>query len=71
MYDSSVAKVTLWVTSITAALLPIIPIVILVLSVQSKPARLGVIAAFNVLVSVCLTYFTDGTRKDVFSVTAA
>lgn len=34
-------------------------------------SRLGIIAAFNVLVSVCLIAFTDAKRDQVFAINAA
>ena len=68
--DSSVYRVTYWFTSILASLIPIASIVILY-QVQSMPARLGIIAVFNVLVSVCLMGFANAKRAEVFAVTAA
>ncbi|KAJ4299455.1 hypothetical protein N0V90_004700 [Kalmusia sp. IMI 367209] len=69
-YDSNVMKITFWITSIIASLLPIASIFVLI-SLKSLNAKLGTIAAFNVLMSVCLTVFTDAKRTDVFAVTAA
>ncbi|KAF1950487.1 hypothetical protein CC80DRAFT_482584 [Byssothecium circinans] len=68
--DASIFKVTFWVTSIIAASLPVVSIVVLI-KVKELEARLSAIAAFNVLLSVCLTVFTDAKRTDVFVVTAA
>lgn len=68
-YDSTVLKVTFWITSILASLLPIASILVLI-SLRSLKARLGAMAAFNVLISVCLGVFTDARRIDVFTVTA-
>ncbi|OMP83492.1 hypothetical protein BK809_0004873 [Diplodia seriata] len=34
-------------------------------------ARLGMIAVFNLLLSICLTAFTTARRIDVFAVAAA
>lgn len=75
-YESSVLKATFWLTSIIASLIPIASIIVLVvLSPRplDKPLRtqIGIIAAFNVLISFCLTIFTDAKRTDVFAVTAA
>lgn len=69
-YDRSVLKWTFWMTSILASLMPIASIVVLI-SVKSLPGRVAVIAAFNVLISICLTVFTDAKRTDCFAVTAA
>ena len=69
-YDQSVLKLTFWMTCILASLIPIASIVVL-MSVDTLPGRVGVIAAFNVLLSVCLALFTDAKRTDCFAVTAA
>lgn len=68
--DAVVARITHWITSIIASLIPILSIVILYV-VHSMPARLGIIAAFNVLVSVCLSGLTNAKRSEIFAVTAA
>ncbi|UPX15476.1 uncharacterized protein EKO05_0005922 [Ascochyta rabiei] len=68
--DSTVYRVTYWFTSILASLIPIASIVILY-RVQSMAARLGIIAAFNVLLSVCLMGFAGAKRSEVFAITAA
>ncbi|KAF3040788.1 hypothetical protein E8E11_001906 [Didymella keratinophila] len=68
--DTTIYRITYWFTSILASLIPIASIVILY-RVQSMPARLGVIAAFNVLVSVCLMGFASAKRSEVFAITAA
>lgn len=68
--DSTILKITFWITSIVASLIPIASIVVLY-RVQSMAARLGIIAAFNVLISVCLSAFTNARRSEVFAVTAA
>ncbi|KAJ4348947.1 hypothetical protein N0V95_005032 [Ascochyta clinopodiicola] len=68
--DSTIYRVTYWFTSILASLIPIASIVILY-RVQSMPARIGIIAAFNVLLSVCLMGFASAKRSEVFAITAA
>ncbi|USP76595.1 hypothetical protein yc1106_03869 [Curvularia clavata] len=68
--DSTVYHITFWITSIVASLIPIASIVVLYV-VKSMTARLGIIAAFNVLVSVCLVGFTTAKRADIFAITAA
>ncbi|KAF1970509.1 hypothetical protein BU23DRAFT_582048 [Bimuria novae-zelandiae CBS 107.79] len=68
--DVRVMQVTYWLTSVIASLLPIGSIVILY-KVHSMAARLGIIAAFNVLVSLCLNAFTNAKRAEVFAITAA
>lgn len=69
-HDSTLLQVTFWITSILASLLPIASITILCF-VKSMAARLGVIAAFNLILSLCLTAFTTAKRTDVFAVAAA
>ncbi|KAF2123919.1 hypothetical protein P153DRAFT_303310 [Dothidotthia symphoricarpi CBS 119687] len=68
--DSTIYRITYWITSILASLIPIASIVVLY-CVQSMPAKLGIIAAFNVLVSVCLMGFANAKRVEVFAITAA
>lgn len=70
IFDSSIQKVTYWVTSIVAGMLPIASVVVL-FHLKSQLARLGAIAAFNVLITLCLNIFTNATRTDCFAVTAA
>lgn len=68
--DTTVLKITYWTTSILASLIPIASIVVLY-SVHSMSARLAIIGAFNVLISICLSGFTNAKRSEVFAVTAA
>jgi hypothetical protein len=75
-YQSSVLRITFWITSMIASLIPIASIVVLI-SLSEKPmtkaqrGQVGTIAAFNMLISACLTILTDAKRTDVFSVNAA
>jgi hypothetical protein len=68
--DSTIYRVTYWITSVMASLLPIESIAVLY-CVHSMPIRLVVIAVFNVLVTLCLVGFADARRAEVFAVTAA
>lgn len=68
--DSELLRITYWITSILASLLPISSIVILY-CVRPIVARLAIIAGFNIVVSLCLLGFTDAKRSEVFAVTAA
>jgi hypothetical protein len=68
--DSTIHRITYWITSIFASLIPIASIVVLY-CVHSMPARLAIIAAFNVLVSICLMGLANAKRAEVFAVTAA
>jgi hypothetical protein len=68
--DSTIYRITYWITSILASLIPIASIVVLY-CVHSMTARLATIAAFNVLVAVCLIGLAGAKRTDVFAVTAA
>jgi hypothetical protein len=70
IYDSVIMRVTFWITSIIASMIPIASIVVL-LHLKSEAARLGAIAGFNVLITVCLSIFTEAKRTDCFAVTAA
>jgi hypothetical protein len=66
---SKLLRITYYITSALASLLPVLSISILWL-VQSMPARLGIIAGFNVLISLCLNALTTASRAEVFAVTA-
>jgi hypothetical protein len=68
--DETIYRITYWITSIVASLIPIASIAILY-CVQSMPVRLGIIAIFNVLVSVCLMGLANAKRAEVFAITAA
>ncbi|KAF2468337.1 uncharacterized protein BDR25DRAFT_335447 [Lindgomyces ingoldianus] len=68
--DSTIYRITYWITSILASLIPIASIVILY-CVYSMRARLGIIAAFNLLVAVCLMGLANAKRAEVFAITAA
>lgn len=68
--DGTIYRVTYWFTSILASLIPIASIAVLY-RVQSMSARLGIIAGFNVLVSICLMALTGAKRAEVFAITAA
>ncbi|KAH6625857.1 hypothetical protein C7974DRAFT_312261 [Boeremia exigua] len=68
--DTTVFRITYWFTSILASLLLVASIAILY-SVESVPARLGIIAAFNVVVSICLMGLANAKRAEVFAITAA
>ncbi|KAL1592013.1 hypothetical protein SLS60_011605 [Paraconiothyrium brasiliense] len=68
--DESIFRLTFWVTSAIASLLPVASIWVLIKQ-DSLTGRLGTIAGFNALISICLTLFTDARRTDVFAVTAA
>jgi len=57
-------------TTIMACLLPVLSISVLY-SIKSTKARLGAIAGFNILLSVCLDIFTTARRVEIFGVTAA
>jgi len=68
--DGTIHRITYWITSIIASLIPIASIMILY-SVRSMPARLVIIAAFNMLLSVCLMGLANAKRAEVFAITAA
>jgi hypothetical protein len=69
-YDSTVLKVTSWITCILASMLPIASVLVLV-HLESLRTKLWVIAAFNILTSVCLRTLTEAKRAEIFAVTAA
>jgi hypothetical protein len=68
--DTTVYRITYSITGILASLIPVASIAVLY-RVQSMSARLGIIAIFNVLVSVCLMGLTSAKRAEVFAITAA
>lgn len=69
-YDSSVLKVTKWMTLILASMLPVASILVLN-KLQARNTKLGVLMAFNFVFTVCLTVCTKAKRAEVFSITAA
>ena len=69
-YDSTVLKVTSWITCILASMLPIASVLVLV-HLESLKTKVWVIAAFNILTSVCLRTLTEAKRAEIFAVTAA
>ncbi|CAN9389878.1 unnamed protein product [Alternaria alternata] len=68
--DNTIYRITYWITSLLASLIPIASIVVLY-CVHSMPARFGIIAAFNVLLSICLMGLAGAKRAEVFAITAA
>jgi hypothetical protein len=70
IYDSVIMRVTFWITSIIASMIPVASIVVL-LHFDDQAAKLGAVAAFNVLITVCLSFFTEAKRMDCFAVTTA
>lgn len=68
--DRIFLRIAFWITTVVASLLPIASITVLY-CVHSAAARLGVIAAFNVVVSICVAAFTTAKATDVFAVAAA
>lgn len=57
-------------TNIIASMLPICSIIVLNF-VPSTAAKLTVVAVFNVLLSLCLSFFTKARSVDLFAVTSA
>jgi hypothetical protein len=70
IYDSSILKATFWSSSVIASRTPIASIAV-VTHVESQTVKLGVIAAFNALLTLYLNIFTEATPTDCFSITAA
>lgn len=68
--DSTLTRITGMVTSVVASALPILSIVILYF-VRSLEARIGIIAVFNLILSICMAVFTKAKRAEIFAVSAA
>lgn len=68
--DCTVFRITSWVTSILASIVPIGSILALY-TVSSMNARLGIIAGFNILISICVSTFTNAKRAEIFTIAAA
>lgn len=68
--SQTVIRITTFMATIIACLLPIISISVLYL-LKSMKGRLWAIAGFNILLSVCLGIFTTAKRVEIFGVTAA
>jgi len=67
--QSHLLRCTSFITTVIATLLPILSIVVLYY-VQSMEARLGIIAAFTVIISLCLRGLTTAKMSDIFIATA-
>jgi len=68
--DSKLLRITYWMTSLLASLLPVSSIIILYY-ITSTPGRLVIIAGFNIVIALCLLGLTNARRSEVFAVTAA
>ncbi|KAF2475307.1 uncharacterized protein BDR25DRAFT_350697 [Lindgomyces ingoldianus] len=68
--DSTIFRITRWITTILASLIPLASVVALYF-VHSLPSRLGIIGGFNLLISICLSAFTTANRAEVFAVSSA
>ena len=68
--DSVILKVASMLATTLAALLIVAPVVILD-EINSMKARLGLMSAFTVLFSLCITRLTNAKRTEVFAATAA
>lgn len=68
--DKMVQSVTYWINGVVASLLPIFCIWVLQ-TIDGFNARMIAIAAFNLLLAVCMIVFTDIKRAEVFAVVSA
>ncbi|KAF2641830.1 hypothetical protein P280DRAFT_468343 [Massarina eburnea CBS 473.64] len=68
--DDLILRITMWITTLFASLLPVASIAVLY-SVHSVSYRLWIIAAFNLLISICLGVLTSAKRAEIFAVSAA
>jgi hypothetical protein len=68
--EATLLRITRWISSIVASLLPVMSIAILY-CVSSMLARLAIIAAFNFSVAIFLLGFTKAKTGEVFAVAAA
>ncbi|KAF2799790.1 hypothetical protein K505DRAFT_356268 [Melanomma pulvis-pyrius CBS 109.77] len=68
--DTTIFKITYWMTSIIASLIPIISIVVLY-RIHSTAIRLVFIGVFNILMSICLSAMTNAKRSEIFTITTA
>ena len=67
--DDTISTITFWLTCFIASVLPVVAIIALV-NIPSLAQRLAAIAVFNGIVSLCLGWFTEARRTDVFAITA-
>ncbi|KAK7531724.1 uncharacterized protein J3D65DRAFT_560260 [Phyllosticta citribraziliensis] len=68
--EKVIDRMTSMVSTALASILPIISIIILYY-VESMEAKFGIMAVFNILISVCLGLLTHAKRSEIFAVTAA
>lgn len=67
--DSSIFRITFWIASILASLLPVLFLAALQ-HTSLHMSRMGTIIACNVLLSACLGLFTEARKVDIFAVIA-
>lgn len=68
--DTTIFKITYWITSIIASLVPIVSIIALY-DIHSTTTRLVVIGVFNMFMSICVSGLTDAKRSEIFTITTA
>lgn len=68
--EADLTRVNRWLTSIIASLVLIAPICILY-KVQNMPTRLGLIACFSLIMTICLNLFTTAKPSEIFAITSA
>ncbi|KAF2261205.1 hypothetical protein CC78DRAFT_546846 [Lojkania enalia] len=68
--DRTILKITYGITNILASLIPVASMALLY-TVRHITVKLSIIAAFNVLLSICLGGLTNAKRSEIFAVTAA
>ena len=70
-YNSrKIARAASIISTILAAVMLIAPVVILY-EISSMRARLGIMAGFTVVFSLCMVGLTNAKRSDIFAATAA
>lgn len=69
-YDSNIVRMTRWIASSIASLIPIMSIVVLT-NMHSQQRKLWTIAAFNVVFTFCLAFFTKAKPAEIFTFTVA
>ncbi|PVH93664.1 hypothetical protein DM02DRAFT_661755 [Periconia macrospinosa] len=67
--DGTILEITYWLTGFVASMVPIISIKVLQ-GIYTLSGRIGAIAAFNLLIAVCMQTFTEAKRSEVFAVVA-
>ncbi|KAK8199122.1 uncharacterized protein BKA78DRAFT_290817 [Phyllosticta capitalensis] len=68
--ERAIDRLTFVITTAFASILPVVSVIILYY-VEPMGARFGLMALFNIITSICLSFLTNAKRSEIFAVIAA